>query len=262
MTPATTESASQTTSNMSVIKADSINKTYKDATEPALDGFYLSIPSASFYGLLGPNGAGKTTAISILTGLLAADSGEVTILGYSLKDEKTTIQQKIGFVPQDLAIYEKMTGYENLKFFARLYGLSGALLAERISECLEFTRLTDRASRLVSSYSGGMKRRLNLAAAMLHNPKILFLDEPTVGIDAQSRQLIHERLTEINHSGTTIIYTTHYMEEAQDLCSHVAIIDKGNIIQEGTTEELTTGQGYTNLNDLFFAITGKQLRDE
>jgi len=262
MTPTTTEAANQNPSNRPAIEADSIEKTYKGGSEPALDGFSLTIPTSTFYGLLGPNGAGKTTAISILTGLLAADSGEVTILGHNLKNEKAAIQQKIGFVPQDLAIYEKLTGYENLSFFARLYGLSGALLAERISECLEFTRLTDQASRLVSSYSGGMKRRLNLAAAMLHDPKILFLDEPTVGIDAQSRQLIHERLTGINHSGTTIIYTTHYMEEAQDLCSHVAIIDRGSIIKEGTIEELTSGQGYSNLNDLFFAITGKQLRDE
>ncbi len=245
-----------------VIEADSICKTYKGATEPALNGFTLKIPQSSFFGLLGPNGAGKTTAISILTGLLSADSGQANILGHSFLSAKTTIQQKIGFVPQNLAIYEKLTGYENLIFFAKLYGLSGSLLQKQIDGCLDFTRLTDRASRLVSSYSGGMKRRLNLAVAMLHNPQILFLDEPTVGIDAQSRQLIHERLTELNRAGTTIIYTTHYMEEAQDLCSHVAIIDNGHIIQEGTTLELTEKQGYANLNDLFFAITGKQLRDE
>lgn len=243
------------------IFADSLVKTYKGAPKPALNNFCLKVPRSAFYGLLGPNGAGKTTAISILTGLLSADSGKVTILGHHLKHHKKAIQERIGFVPQDIAIFEKLTGYENLKFFARLFGLSGSHMHEQIEQCLHFTQLTNNSSRLVSTYSGGMKRRLNLAAAMLHNPDILFLDEPTVGIDAQSRQLIHERLASLNKKGTTIIYTTHYMEEAQELCSHVAIIDNGHIIQEGPTEQLTKSQGFTNLNELFFSITGKQLRD-
>ena len=243
------------------IFADSLVKTYKGGLKPALNDFSLKITRSTFYGLLGPNGAGKTTAISILTGLLSADSGQVTILGRSLSRNKQFIQERIGFVPQDLAIFEKLTGYENLIFFARLFGLSGSNMRAQIDRCLDFTQLTDKGSRIVSSYSGGMKRRLNLAASMLHNPEILFLDEPTVGIDAQSRQLIHEQLTSLNKNGTTIIYTTHYMEEAQELCSHVAIIDDGHIIQKGPTDQLTREQGYTNLNDLFFSITGKQLRD-
>ena len=244
-----------------VIYADSLVKTYKGNPKPALDNFSLKIAKSSFFGLLGSNGTGKTTAMSILTGLLAADSGQVTILGHDLKHHKHFIQERIGFVPQDLAIFEKLTGYENLAFFARLYGLSGSNLRQQIDRCLEFTQLSDNSSRLVSSYSGGMKRRLNLAASMLHNPEILFLDEPTVGIDAQSRQLIHERLKSLNKSGTTIIYTTHYMEEAEELCSDIGIIDNGHIIQEGATEKLTKEMGFTNLNDLFFSITGKQLRD-
>lgn len=243
------------------ISADALVKTYKGALKPALNQFCLEVPRSTFFGLLGPNGAGKTTAISILTGLLSADSGQVSILGHRFASDKKFIQQRIGFVPQDLAIFEKLTGYENLVFFARLFGLSGDEVRKQIDRCLDFTQLSDKSSRLVSSYSGGMKRRLNLAASMLHNPEILFLDEPTVGIDAQSRQLIHERLTRLNENGTTIIYTTHYMEEAQELCSHVAIIDDGHIIQEGPTEQLTREQGYENLNDLFFSITGKQLRD-
>ena len=244
------------------ISADSLVKTYPGALQPALNNFCLKVAKSSFFGLLGPNGAGKTTAISILTGLLLPDSGQVTILGTPLAHHKNSIQARIGFVPQDLAVFEKLTGYENLKFFARLFGLSGSHMHEQINNYLDFTQLTGNAHRLVSNYSGGMKRRLNLAAAMLHTPEILFLDEPTVGIDAQSRQLIHERLAGLNKNGTTIIYTTHYMEEAQELCSHVAIIDDGHIIKKGPTEQLTREQGYTNLNDLFFAITGKQLRDD
>lgn len=257
----TNPSSGQDESTELAIIADSLVKTYKGAAKPALNNFCLKVPQSTFFGLLGPNGAGKTTALSILTGLFSADSGEVTILGRHLRHHKNSIQERIGFVPQDLAIFEKLTGYENLKFFARLFGLSGAHMREQIDRCLDFTQLTNTSSRLVSTYSGGMKRRLNLAAALLHNPDILFLDEPTVGIDAQSRQLIHERLASLNRNGTTILYTTHYMEEAQELCSHVAIIDDGHIIQEGPTEQLTREQGFTNLNDLFFSITGKQLRD-
>lgn len=259
MSPETHLSAEQSVNP--VIFADNLVKTYKDGTKPALNQFCLRVPRSSFFGLLGPNGAGKTTAISILTGLLPTDSGQVTILEHNLSQAKHFIQERIGFVPQDLALFEKLTGYENLTFFARIFGLSGSNMRKQIDRCLDFTQLMDKSSRLVSSYSGGMKRRLNLAAAMLHSPEILFLDEPTVGIDAQSRQLIHERLTNLNQNGTTIIYTTHYMEEAQELCSHLAIIDDGHIIQEGPTETLTRGQGFANLNDLFFSITGKQLRD-
>lgn len=243
------------------IFTDSLVKIYKGEIKPALDDFSLTVHKNSFFGLLGPNGAGKTTAISILSGLLFPDAGTVHILGQRLVSHKNSIKQRIGLVPQNLAVFEKLTGYENLIFFSRLFGLTGSRMREQVDRCLDFTQLTDKAECLVSSYSGGMKRRLNLAAGMLHRPEILFLDEPTVGIDAQSRQLIHERLTSLNQNGTTIIYTTHYMEEAQKLCSHVAIIDDGHIIQEGSLEHLTKGQGYKNLNDLFFSVTGKQLRD-
>ena len=243
------------------IEVDSLVKIYKNATDTALNNFSLSVESGSFFGLLGPNGAGKTTALSIITGLLAPDSGSVTILGMRLDRHLRQIQTKIGLVPQDLALYENLTATENLVFFGRLYGLTGRELQTEIDRCLEFTQLQDQRNRRVSTFSGGMKRRLNLSAGMLYQPDILFLDEPTVGIDAQSRQLIHERLTDLNRQGTTLIYTTHYMEEAQELCSHVGIIDDGRIIQQGRTMDLTRQQGFNNLNDLFFSITGKKLRD-
>ena len=243
------------------IEVDSLVKIYKNATDPALNNFSLSVEGGSFFGLLGPNGAGKTTALSIITGLLAPDSGSVTILGMRLDRHLRQIQTKIGLVPQDLALYENLTATENLVFFGRLYGLAGAELQTEIDRCLEFTQLQDQRNRRVSTFSGGMKRRLNLSAGMLYQPDILFLDEPTVGIEAQSRQLIHERLTDLNRQGTTLIYTTHYMEEAQELCSHVGIIDDGRIIQQGRTMDLTRQQGFNNLNDLFFSITGKKLRD-
>jgi ABC-2 type transport system ATP-binding protein len=243
------------------IVADSLVKIYKNAVDPALNKFSLSVEGGSFFGLLGPNGAGKTTALSIITGLLSPDSGSVAILGMQLDHHLRQIQTRIGLVPQDLALYENLTATENLIFFGKLYGLSGTDLHAEIDRCLEFTQLQDQRDRRVSTFSGGMKRRLNLSAGMLNRPEILFLDEPTVGIDAQSRQLIHERLVELNRQGTTLMYTTHYMEEAQELCSHVGIIDNGRIIHQGRTMDLTHEQGFSNLNDLFFSITGKKLRD-
>jgi ABC-2 type transport system ATP-binding protein len=243
------------------IVVDSLVKIYKNAVDPALNNFSLTVECGSFFGLLGPNGAGKTTALSIITGLLSPDSGTVTILGMRLDQHLQQIQTKIGLVPQDLALYENLTATENLVFFGRLYGLTGKDLQAEIDRCLEFTQLQDQRNRRVSTFSGGMKRRLNLSAGMLFHPQILFLDEPTVGIDAQSRQLIHERLVEVNQGGTTLIYTTHYMEEAEELCSHVGIIDAGRIVQQGRTMDLTRKQGFSNLNDLFFSITGKKLRD-
>lgn len=243
------------------IRVESLVKRYREDDPPALDNFSLRVEGGSFFGLIGPNGAGKTTAISILCGLMRQDSGEVYILGRKLEKHHHQIKSRIGLVPQDIALFDKLTGRENLVYFARLYGLAGNRLHEAIGNSLDFTQLTGQADRFVATYSGGMKRRLNLAVGIMHRPEVLFLDEPTVGIDAQSRQLIHERLLELNGKGTTIIYTTHYMEEAQGLCSHVAIIDKGRIIQQGRTEELTSRQGFESLSDLFFSLTGKQLRD-
>lgn len=243
------------------IRADSVVKQYKNAASPALNNFNLWVRKGEFFGLLGPNGAGKTTAISILSGLFPADSGTVLIMGAEFRRQPNKIKQLSGLVPQDIALYDKLTARENLVFFGKLYGLSGEKLQDRIARCLELVALTDYGTRLVSTYSGGMKRRLNLAAGLLNDPQILFLDEPTVGIDTQSRRLIHEQLSALSRQGTTILYTTHYMEEAQELCNRVGFIDSGRLIQQGIPAELLEQSGSSNLEDLFLQLTGKQLRD-
>lgn len=241
--------------------ADSLVKQYKKSDRPALNHFDLQIGRGEFFGLLGTNGAGKTTAVSIFSGLFAPDSGTVSVMGMDFRRHLNKIRQIIGLVPQEIALYDKLSARENLLFFGRLYGFGGKLLEARIDQCLQFAGLTDQGGRLVSTYSGGMKRRLNLATGLLHGPEIIFLDEPTVGIDTQSRHLIHKQLQELNRAGTTILYTTHYMEEAQELCSRIGIIDAGKIIVQGTPGKLLQQSGSRNLEALFLDLTGKQLRD-
>lgn len=243
------------------VTARNLIKKYKNAANPALNNFNLCIKKGDFFGLLGANGAGKTTAVSIFSCLFPPDSGAISIMGMDYRNQQHAIKQVLGLVPQDIAVYEKLTAHENLVFFGKLYGLGGNKLQDRVKRCLEFSGLTDKATRLVATYSGGMKRRLNLVTGLLHNPQILFLDEPTVGIDAQSRHLIHEQLVELNRNGTTILYTTHYMEEAHELCSRIGILDHGRIIKQGTPAELLHQSGTRNLEDLFLRLTGKQLRD-
>ncbi|MFT5699130.1 MAG: ABC-2 type transport system ATP-binding protein [Desulforhopalus sp.] len=241
--------------------ARSLVKRYKNSDSPALNGFSLQIEKGEFFGLLGANGAGKTTAVSVFSGFLPVDSGTISVMGMDFSRDANKIRQILGLVPQEIALYDQLTARENLQFFGRLYGFKGKKLQDRIDQCLDFARLTEQATRFVSSYSGGMKRRLNLATGLLHLPQILFLDEPTVGIDTQSRHLIHKQLVELNRQGTTILYTTHYMEEAQELCSRIGIIDGGKIIEQGTPDELLQQSGSRNLEDLFLQLTGKQLRD-
>jgi ABC-2 type transport system ATP-binding protein len=241
--------------------ARSLVKQYKNSTDPALNNLDLQVQKGEFFGLLGANGAGKTTAISVLSGFFPPDSGTVFIMGMDFCREPNKIRQILGLVPQEIALYDNLTAQENLLFFGRLYGFGGKKLQSRVEQCLEFAQLTEQATRLVSTYSGGMKRRLNLATGLLHVPQILFLDEPTVGIDTQSRHLIHRQLAQLNRDGTTILYTTHYMEEAQELCSRIGIIDGGRIIEQGTPDELLQQSGSRNLEELFLHLTGKQLRD-
>jgi ABC-2 type transport system ATP-binding protein len=241
--------------------AGSLVKQYKNTAVPALNHFDLRVKKGEFFGLLGANGAGKTTAISVLSGFFPPDSGTLWVMGMDYRRQAKKIRQILGLVPQGIALYDNLTAQENLLFFGRLYGLGGKNLRDRVDHCLEFAKLTDQAKRLVATYSGGMKRRLNLATGLLHIPQILFLDEPTVGIDTQSRHLIHSQLTELNRAGTTILYTTHYIEEAQELCSRIGIVDEGKIIRQGTSYELLQQSGSRNLEDLFLTLTGKQLRD-
>ena len=207
----------------------------------AVRGVSFDIPKGEVFGLLGPNGAGKTTTISMLTGLIAATGGKVLIDGETLTPRNNQLKSKIGFVPQELALYPTLSAYDNLLFFGRIYGLKGKQLRNRVHEVLEMVALTDRAKDPIEKYSGGMKRRINIAAGLLHQPEILFLDEPTVGVDPQSRNAIFESVEALNRQGLTILYTTHYMEEAERLCNRIGIIDQGKIIALDTPQNLIRG---------------------
>ncbi|MDL2274664.1 ABC transporter ATP-binding protein [Desulfosarcina sp. OttesenSCG-928-G10] len=235
---------------------------YPKMTVPILDGLDLSLNEGEVFGLLGPNGAGKTTAISILSTLRKPDTGTLFLKGMDPVRNLRDIRRMIGLVPQDIALYSELTARENLRFFGKLAGLGGALLKHRIEAALAAVGLESRANERIETFSGGMKRRANLAAGILHEPQVLFLDEPTVGIDAQSRQLIMDRIRVLQAQGTTVLYTTHYMEEAQQICSRVAIMDQGRILAQGTVNELRFAcPGCENLGELFLRLTGKTLRD-
>lgn len=223
---------------MSIIKIENLIKRY--GSKLAVDNLSLDIEEGEIFGLLGPNGAGKSTTIKIITGLLGTNSGIVRVGGFDLNDKTSRINAKriMGLVPQDLAIYSNMSAMDNLLFFGRLYGLRGKELKDRAEEALEFVGLKDRGLEKPKKFSGGMKRRLNIACALVHQPKVIILDEPTVGIDPQSRNHILESVKELNRRGSTIIYTSHYMEEAESLCHRVGIIDNGRLIALGTKQEL------------------------
>mgnify|MGYP001040308972 CR=1 FL=1 len=245
-----------------VIRVERLTKVYPNSRQPAVDNLTLSVDRGTVFGLLGPNGAGKTTTLSILCTLLKPTSGRVTLLGYDVVAQASLLRRRIGLVPQEIALYPTLTLRENLTYFARILGVTRQRAAQRVSDCLDLVGLGDRAQRRIDTFSGGMKRRANLAVAILHEPDILFLDEPTVGIDAQSRHLIRQRLLELNAAGMTLVYTTHHMEEAQHFCRKIAIIDNGRMIATGVPDELISAAGTCrNLEELFLALTGKQLRD-
>jgi ABC-2 type transport system ATP-binding protein len=209
----------------------------------AVRGVSFQVARGEVFGLLGPNGAGKTTTISMLTGLLPPTSGQVTVDRLDLEKDTNAVKAKLGLVPQELALYPVLSARDNLNFFGRIYGLRGKRLRERVDVVLEMVGLADRADEVIETYSGGMKRRINIAAGLLHEPEILFLDEPTVGVDPQSRNAIFEGVEALNRGGMTVIYTTHYMEEAQRLCHRVAIMDEGQIIALDTPAALIRSLG-------------------
>jgi ABC-2 type transport system ATP-binding protein len=219
-----------------VLEATGLRKAFGDLV--AVDGIDVHIAASETYGLLGPNGAGKTTAISMIAGLLASDAGRVLVDGEPLTTRSVKAKAAIGLVPQQVAVYPDLTARENLRFFGRLYDMNGAALTSRIDEVLAITGLAERAGDLVREYSGGMQRRLNIGIGLLHRPKLLILDEPTVGVDPQSRNAILESVEELAREGMAVLYTTHYMEEAERLCDRVAIIDGGQIKAEGTRRQL------------------------
>jgi ABC-2 type transport system ATP-binding protein len=231
----------------------------------AVQGVSFGIHRGEIFGLLGPNGAGKTTTISCISGLLARWQGAIRFDGQPfVPSARTADRRRLGVVPQELALYDGLSGRENLRFFGRLNGLSKSALDGAVSEALAWAGLSDRADDRVGVYSGGMKRRLNLAAGMLHRPDLVLLDEPTVGVDPQSRNHIFEALGALRKNGHTLLYTTHYMEEAQRLCDRVAVMHEGLIAGVGTADELATQAGVpgANLEDAFLKLTGRSLRDE
>lgn len=221
---------------MEIIKIRELTKRY--GGNIAVDNISFNINEGEIFGLLGPNGAGKSTTINSLCGLLKINQGEIIIDGINMRENSLEAKKRLGLVPQEIAIFENLTARENIEFFGKLSGLRGSLLKERVDEALEFVGLSDKARNMPKEYSGGMKRRLNIACAIAHHPKIIILDEPTVGIDPQSRNHILESVRKLNKMGSTIIYTTHYMEEAEALCSRIAIMDHGRLIADGTKDEL------------------------
>jgi len=248
--------------NTEIIHIDKLAKKYKDSEIYAVKPMNLSISSSDIFGLLGPNGAGKTTLISMICGLLKPTSGDMVIDGLNFKNDRRKLQYLIGVVPQEYALYPTLTAFENLLYFGAMYGLKGKDLKEKISLSLTDLGLKQFANKKVKSFSGGMKRRVNLIAGILHEPKILFLDEPTVGVDVQSKNVIFKHLKALNEYGTTIIYSSHHMDEAQEFCTDVAIIDEGKIIAKGSPQELIKSvNGAVRLEDVYLSLTGEKLRD-
>jgi ABC-2 type transport system ATP-binding protein len=224
-----------------ILSCDGLRKVFGEIE--AVKGVSLQIARGEVFGLLGPNGAGKTTTISMLTGLLEPTDGTITVDGLDVKRHTNEVKSKLGLVPQELALYPTLSARQNLLFFGRIYGLKGKELQQRVDEVLEMIGLTERANDAIEEYSGGMKRRVNIGAGLLHRPEVLFLDEPTVGVDPQSRNAIFESVEALNRSGMSVIYTTHYMEEAQRLCHRVAIVDSGELIALDTPTALIRSLG-------------------
>ncbi|MGG7213861.1 ATP-binding cassette domain-containing protein [Clostridium nigeriense] len=224
---------------MSIIEVKNITKRFNDKL--VLDNVSYDVNQGEIFGFIGPNGAGKSTLINIMTSLLTPDSGTIKICGYDILKEPIKAKECIGYVPQDISLIEELTAYDNLEFFGALYGLKGKELKERINEALEVTGLVEKKKEKVKKFSGGMKRRLNIAAAIMHHPKVLIMDEPTVGVDPQSRNHIFNFTKNIcKEWGSTVIYTSHYMEEVEELCKRVFIIDLGKEIAYGTKDEIKT----------------------
>jgi ABC-2 type transport system ATP-binding protein len=259
MTPsadAATGSAASSGSGPALV-LESVSFTYPGAASPALEGVSLAVREGELFGLLGPNGAGKTTLISLVSGLLRPGAGRASLFGRTIGDPES--KRSFGLCPQELALYPALTARENLILFGRLAGMTRAHLRERTDAVLASVGLGASADRLAGEFSGGMKRRLNLAIAVLHEPRLLLLDEPTAGVDPQSRNLIFDSLAALRAGGSTIVYTTHYLEEAERLCERIAIIDHGKLLVCAERDELMSGR--VRLEERFLELTGRELRD-
>jgi len=218
------------------IEVNDLHKNFGDVQ--AVEGASFKVQQGEIFSLLGPNGAGKTTILSLLSCLLHPAGGDAVVMGHSIRKDPMGVKSVLGVVPQEIALYEDMSARENLNFWGKMYGLRGEALQTRVAEVLEVIGLTDRANDFIKKYSGGMKRRVNIGVALLHKPQVIYMDEPTVGIDPQSRRSILDNVITLKNKGMTVLYTTHYMEEAQELSDHIAIMDHGKIIASGTNEEL------------------------
>jgi ABC-2 type transport system ATP-binding protein len=232
--------------------------------QKALEDVSFGVEQGECFGLLGPNGAGKTTLVNILSGFLLPDSGEISFLGKSYSFIPLEIRGEIGIVPQEIALYENLTVYDNLRYFGELYGLRGKFLNERIQKLLKEVELLERKKQKVKTLSGGMKRRVNLIAGLIHSPKLLLVDEPTVGVDPQARLFIYSLIKKLANEGMAVLYTTHYLREAEELCRRMAILDKGKVVALGSREEILKACGIGekgNLEEAFFYLTGSALRE-
>lgn len=247
-----------------VLKLQGLTKKYDN--RPAVDHISLEIQKGEIFGLLGPNGAGKSTTMNMICSLTKPTAGTIEILSKDAAKEMRAIKKSIGYIPQEIAIHGSLKAWENVELFASLYGLRGKELKQAVEEALEFVGLKERRNDYARKFSGGMKRRLNIACAVGHHPELLFFDEPTVGIDPQSRNFILEKIKQINQQGATVIYTSHYMEEIEAICTRIAIMDNGKIIAMGTKQELVSlvtddPENRMSLEDVFLTLTGKKLRD-
>jgi ABC-2 type transport system ATP-binding protein len=245
-----------------VIAVTNLKKKYKGSKEEALRGINLTLQQGEFFGLLGPNAAGKSTLIAILCGIMGYTSGTVKLFSRNINVHPEWLKSKIGLVPQEIALYAQLTVEENIVFYGRMHGLSGKILKDKVNEYIKTFFLEEHRNKRISKCSGGIKRRVNLIAGVMHNPSLILLDEPTLGVDTQLRAMIFDYLTTLNNAGTTILYTTHYMKEAEQLCSRISIIDHGMIIAEGRPAALIEASpNCHDLGQLFLSLTGRDLRD-
>lgn len=246
-----------------ILSTTELTKKYDNKV--VVDGLNLEIKKGEIFGLLGPNGAGKSTTMNMICSIVRPTAGEVNLLGKNPWKQKKEVIHKIGYIPQELAIHGKLRAWENVELFTSLYGIKGNKLKQTVEESLEYVGLLEKRNEFAGKFSGGMKRRLNIACAIGHQPELLIFDEPTVGIDPQSRNFILEKIKDSNRNGATVIYTSHYMEEVEAICTRIAIMDNGKIIACGTSEELKKlvredGDDIT-LEEVFLTLTGKRLRD-
>ncbi len=243
------------------IHIENLSFAYKGNAHKAIRQFSLQVEKGDRFGIFGPNGAGKTTLMNLMTGLLPYTTGAVQLMGHEVKDNKKHINTLFGFVPQDFSFYHELSPAENMEFFGAWAGLNKQQIRQRINDLLNIMQLQDVRNKPVNKFSGGMKRRVNLAIAVMHEPHILFLDEPTVGVDVQTRHAIIRYLKELNENGTTLIYTSHQLKEAEDLCNKVAMMDEGRMIANNTLNELLKEHRQEGLEGLFLNLTGREYRD-